>query len=500
MPNSKLNNEYQKEFFKRLLENAGLKNKKQAFSEIFGHPIWWIIEEKNTGLDFKEPDLTHCKTKCKGVKNFNFCRKDILTLLAAVRKTHQSKTLICPGGMRGVCFPLAIGEKLYGYFFFCHLNEELTSQIMGIFSAFLGTILREVQKELELSKLYETIRPRAIALSTIHTIHRLISSLLKLEELLPRIARLSLQVLRANKCSILLLDENKKHLVSKTTVDLSGKMAYSKKMRLGKGVENRVAKTGNAVLHNTILAVPLVHEEIMGVITVQSRIDKKPFDVFDKEILSTLAEQAVIAIKNAELYEEQERVTIGSIKSLATILDTKSPYTYTHSSGFIKLVLALAEELGLSEEETRHLHYAALLPDAGKIWVPEEILKKSSRLTGKEYKLVKEHPIKGVEIIKHIEVLKPVIPIILHHHERYDGTGYPNGLKKDKIPLGARIMALADAFEAMIYKRPYRSAMSIKSAVAEIKRHSGKQFDPKVVSAFLRLIKSKQLKGLFKNK
>jgi HD-GYP domain-containing protein (c-di-GMP phosphodiesterase class II) len=118
-----------------------------------------------------------------------------------------------------------------------------------------------------------------------------------------------------------------------------------------------------------------------------------------------------------------------------------------------------------------------------------KILTKTTKLTPKEFSIIKRHPLKGAQILRHLQILKPVIPIIMHHHEKYDGTGYPSRLKKGQIPAGARIMAVADAFEAMVYGRPYRERVDINLAIKEIKKKSGTQFDPKVVEAFLKVAK-----------
>ena len=127
--------------------------------------------------------------------------------------------------------------------------------------------------------------------------------------------------------------------------------------------------------------------------------------------------------------------------------------------------------------------------DAGKADIPAAILTKTTKLTDEEYDIIKKHPVKGAQILRPLQVLRPVIPIIMHHHEKYNGAGYPSRLKGEQIPLGARIMSVADAFEAMVYGRPYRQRRDIDSAIREIKKKSGTQFDPKIVEAFLRVIK-----------
>jgi len=170
------------------------------------------------------------------------------------------------------------------------------------------------------------------------------------------------------------------------------------------------------------------------------------------------------------------------------------PPAYTHTPYFSRLVKALAEETHINRKDIDSLKYASMLHDAGKINIPTEILTKASNLTGEEYDIIKRHPVKGAEIIKHVQILKPVVPIILHHHEKFDGTGYPSRLKKSKIPIGARIMAVADAFDAMVYGRPYRERISAEDALEEIKKYSGTQFDPAIVKSLVKIFHNKKLK------
>jgi putative nucleotidyltransferase with HDIG domain len=203
----------------------------------------------------------------------------------------------------------------------------------------------------------------------------------------------------------------------------------------------------------------------------------------------SICEQAVTAIRNLQLYEEQQRIILGSIKSLVMLLDKKVPGEYSHTRMFSNIVMDLAHELHLGESEVNCLKYASLLHDAGKIDIPLEILTKTTKLTSREYGIIKSHPEKGADIIRPLEALKPVIPIILHHHEKFDGTGYPSGLRKGQIPLAARVMAVADAFEAMISGRPYKNTISLNEALNELRRNSGTQFDPQVVNAFLEMAK-----------
>ena len=156
----------------------------------------------------------------------------------------------------------------------------------------------------------------------------------------------------------------------------------------------------------------------------------------------------------------------------------------------------MEKEFSLSKAEIKSLEFAALLHDAGKMDLPRKLLQKQKPLTAEEFDLITQHPQKGIALIKDLKSLKPVMPIILYHHERYDGKGYPSGLKKDEIPLGARILAVIDSFDAIYFGRPYRRGTSLEMARDELKKQKGKQFDPKVVDALLKILKRKRIKKI----
>jgi putative nucleotidyltransferase with HDIG domain len=326
-------------------------------------------------------------------------------------------------------------------------------------------------------------------ISAVHSIYRLLNSTYEVNELISRMGRLFCQFFSAQYCSIVLLDPSKKYSIIQCTINDNKKLVVYKKTKISGKIEKKIIKTSSAVKAGNLLAIPLISEDLIGFTIIKRNKGGQPFDIFDQEMLMTMAEQAVIGIKNMQLYEEQQRIVFGSIKSLVTFLNTHVSRDYTHSPHFSKLVCALGEEIHLNEKQLQSLKYASLLHDAGKADIPEEILTKTTKLTDKEYDIIKKHPVKGAQILRPLQVLRPAIPIIMYHHEKYNGTGYPSKLKGGQIPLGARIMSVADAFEAMVYGRPYRRRMDIASAIKEVKRQSGAQFDPKVVEAFLRVIK-----------
>jgi len=326
-------------------------------------------------------------------------------------------------------------------------------------------------------------------ISSIHSIYRLVNSTYEPKELMSRMSRLICQIFNARYCLILLLDPTKQYSVFKCMVTDRKRIINDKKTKITNILEKRIVNSVTSVRKSHLLGLPLVCEDVLGLVLVKRDKRDLPFDKFNQEMLTTICEQAIIGIKNLQLYEEQQKIVFGSIKSLVALLDMRVPQEYTHSPYFSRLVTAIAQEMHLEEKQIESLKYASLLHDAGKADIPLKILTKTTKLTPKEYGIIKRHPLKGAQILRHIQILRPVIQIIMHHHEKYDGSGYPSRLKKNKIPEGARIMAVADAFEAMVYGRPYRERMDIASAIKEIKKKSGTQFDPRVVEAFLRVTK-----------
>lgn len=208
----------------------------------------------------------------------------------------------------------------------------------------------------------------------------------------------------------------------------------------------------------------------------------------DRELIAAIAAQASMAIENAFLYEDIERSYYSTIKALARAIEVKDPYTHGHSERVTEYALMIADAMRLDEREKQKLKYAATLHDIGKIGIAGRVLNKPGALTEEEYSHVKTHPLLGDSIIEPVDFLQEPRPIILHHHERYDGKGYPEGLKGEDIPLCARILSVADAFEAMRSDRPYRRALPLGEAVEELRRNAGTQFDPAVVEVFLSVL------------
>lgn len=235
------------------------------------------------------------------------------------------------------------------------------------------------------------------------------------------------------------------------------------------------------------IRVPLtVKGEVIGVLNVGSK-RKAAFTPEDLQTLEKLSSQISIALENARLVSDLQELFLGTVKSLSSAIDTKSPWTAGHSERVTSYALAIGKEMGFSQKELKDLELAGLLHDIGKLGTYEAILDKPGRLTDEEMSIMREHPAKGAAILEPIKLLKEIRPAIKYHHEYYNGTGYPEGLKGEAIPLFARVLTVADTVDAMAADRPYRKGRALPDIMAELERCSGAQFDPKVVAIFKKL-------------
>ena len=245
----------------------------------------------------------------------------------------------------------------------------------------------------------------------------------------------------------------------------------------------------------TELAMPLkIKEQITGVLYLASDIahqytkDEIAFFQFLSEIISS-------GIFNSRLFDDVETSYFQTVMALSNAVEAKDPYTRGHSERVADLCMKTADALKLSKQEKEHLRFAAILHDVGKIGISRSLLRKKSRLDEREEDEIRSHAERGVQILEPIHFLKPALPAIKYHHERFDGTGYPHGLKGKEIPFKARIICVADAWDAMLSNRPYRNALPVEVARRELEMHAGTQFDPEVVDFFIQLSKEEKIEA-----
>lgn len=371
------------------------------------------------------------------------------------------------------------------------------------------------KKKKEKKTLKENLEKKINQLSALYEVGKSITSTLHLDKVLKLITRKAAKIMNAPTCSLRLLDDSKGEVVLKCGYGLNNHSYRIKKsLKVGESIAGRVVKNGRPYIINdlrnekhykhphlvkqrglrSLVTVPLVQRnKIIGVLSIYNKKTSKYNDA-DVKLLSMFAAQAAVAIENAKLYEQAETAYLRTIRTLSNIIDAKDSHTYGHSERVMGHCIDMAKQLDLSKSDKEVLKYASLLHDIGKIGIDVGILRKPSKLTNEEWKIMVMHPVLGSGIVEQIGFLNDLAPIILRHHERYDGKGYPGRLKREKIPLGARVLSVADAYESMVTDRPYRKALSFKKARQELLKGAGTQFDPNIVRIFLKVLDRKKRK------
>lgn len=375
-------------------------------------------------------------------------------------------------------------------------------------------LLKSVEDALEKHRLFrENMRLKLLV--PLFEVGKTLLSDLHLKSLLETFARVVLKETRSDAAVVMLVDDRTNGFQSESFVvppdgfsnetdrrirEAVGQWALDKKIPLILVEQNSSTNEMSALLDpcglSSLVAMPFLSKDrVIGVLILCKKIGKASYNQSDLELTSILSGQATIAIENAKLFEvvqtknqELEDFYFETVNALAQAIEVKDVYTGGHGDRLVDFAISIAERLGVSPEEKVWLKYAAALHDIGKIGVKETILTKPGKLTFEEYEEMKTHPAKGAEILKEVKFLAPVVPIVYHHQERYDGKGYPAGLAGNDIPIGSRIVAVLDAFDAMTTNRPYRKGLSTEVAINELRRYSGVQFDPQVVEAFLQVI------------
>ena len=238
----------------------------------------------------------------------------------------------------------------------------------------------------------------------------------------------------------------------------------------------------------SLLVVPMSssHHPV-GALLLVNQGGRPAFNSADVKLASAISWQAAVSAGNLRLYQETKEIFHSTVWALASAIDAKDAYTHGHSQRVAKYSAALGRAVGFDDQEIERLELSAVLHDVGKIGVSELILNKEGRLTPAEMSVMRSHPEKGAQILGSIRAMRDVVPGVLHHHERWDGLGYPDGLKGDNIPLNGRIILIADTFDAMTSTRPYREGLPLHVAIEELRRCSGTQFDGRLATEFIRL-------------
>ncbi|MFH1380163.1 MAG: HD domain-containing phosphohydrolase [bacterium] len=318
----------------------------------------------------------------------------------------------------------------------------------------------------------------------------------------------ALKLVEADIGSVMLIERDIRELIIMVAKGMPNDVVETTRVKMGEGIAGKVAQSGKPIFVENIehdaryqrsnlerygsksfISVPMrVKNRVIGVLNINSSNKNRVFENRDLRLLTILADQAAITLENSDLYENLQQFYLEMVQTLARTIDAKDSYTHEHADRARYYARAVAKELSLPEQIVRHIEYAALMHDIGKIGIEKKILHKPGKLTQEEMEIIKKHPAIGNKIIAPVAFLAPVAPMVLYHQEWFNGQGYPDGLSGEEIPLGARIVAIIDAFDAMTSDRPYRKALPTEHAVDELRAYAGTQFDPRVVEAFVKVL------------
>ncbi len=358
---------------------------------------------------------------------------------------------------------------------------------------------RELDREAESAQ----VREDASRFSTLLRITELLYSTQDPQKVYDLVIQLACRLAKAQAAAIYISDETRQML---TCVASSLRTPGVLHVDVGSGVAGWVAFEGqpvNVIIRDdsrfvglpdpafpfpveTALAVPISGgQRVNGVLQVVNKLHRRKFDDSDQSLIGILAREAGIALERLHQISQDQRTIMELLRGLGRLIDSKAAHLIGHSERVAKIGQTIGEEMGMGPDETARIYMAGLLHDLGNLGVDDEVFIASRPMNSKEIEQMRSHPAAGAQILRDVTALRNIAPGALYHHERYDGSGYPHGLKGESIPIVARILAVAEAFDAMRATRPYRPAMDLPKTMATIRAGSGSMFDPKAVDALV---------------
>ncbi len=348
------------------------------------------------------------------------------------------------------------------------------------------SILDKLEDKKKIELLNRRLQKKIEELTIMFHVSNKLNALPMVDDVYEKMVEIVRQTLDVPACGYYVADKEKGELVLVVEKKGTDGLHNARKMVLSKDFLAKTTLSRGYLQRDNKLFLPLViKEECIGFMSVSGRPGNGTYSQDEIFLLKLVTEKVSSKIENRMLYESLYSSILHTLSSLIIAINRRDSYTEGHCGRVTSMSASLAEAMGLSDYKKHVLRIVGPVHDLGKIGIPDAILLKPGRLTAEEYEIMKDHSIYGEEIVKGFEILAEEAQVIRHHHERYDGKGYPDALASDNIPLCCRLIAVCDAYDAMTSDRPYKKALSRKDAMAEIERCAGSQFDPDVVSSFL---------------
>jgi putative nucleotidyltransferase with HDIG domain len=407
--------------------------------------------------------------------------------------------------------------------------KELLIKVRRIFerierTELLATKNKELESEVarnreDLVVRNKELRSQVYSLETLMGLTHLLNSSLELDEALGTVILSVVGQLRVNSACLLLTDQRESPTRLDTStfkgikedqaraISVSFDSAFVRAVLPPEGEEGRPLRLADLeddpelesevgmffAAGLTVVCPVMMKQKLTAILAVGEKVSGQDFHAAELEMLKSLSESAGIAIDNARLFKDLQEAYVSTVRLLVSRIEEKDPYTHGHTERVAQYAVCIAREMDFPAEELQRIQFGAFLHDIGKVHTQDDILHKPGALTEEEWRLVKAHPVRGAEMIRGVKFLEGVTDMVRHHHERVDGKGYPDGLQGDEITIGAKIVNVADAFDAMTTDRPYRAGLSIEEAVGQLESKAGTQFAAEVVEVFVRALRERRI-------
>jgi len=409
--------------------------------------------------------------------------------LQSVKKINKDKKVYQKKLIDKSFIFLIKGIMAYDVAYKKYIDSKINSYLAEI-----GDLNTKLSKKFsEMTALYETVK--------------ITDSFLDIEDVLSSVFNNIVKTLKAEIGFLMLFDPGEEVLTIKRAHGLTKEVIKGTRIKMGESIAEMVAQSGEPMIIrrgtdalqnkgrkryeyiNCICALLKTKKRLIGIINLNRKRDSEPFTEDDLNLLSTMAHEAATAIENVSLYRDLREGYLSIVHSMISALEVKDPYIKGHSDAVARYAVAIAKRLNISPQGIETIEMAALLHDIGKIGIHEDILNKPGKLDEEDWKDMEKHPEIGLKILNGVNFPWDIRSVIYHHHERYDGKGYPAGIKGKEIPLGARIIAVADSYDSITSERAYRKGLSKKAAIKELERVAGAQLDPEIVGVFVEMLK-----------